>query len=147
MSKASIELSSTFLVWFIIGVVVFLLGLTFFYTLYNNAEIPIPDSVELALESCIDRNEKVCFPETRIDLGRKQTHMFYGVINNVLQTEKIFKIRVEFAGGLDNNGNELTPSHKNARFTIQIKSLDSRLLMIGLKREFQNQLSKISNCL
>lgn len=123
MAKAAMELSASFIVWLILGITVFLLGLAFIYQIIK-VDIEIPDTIKIALENCVDRGEKVCFPEIRKQIVRKKSYVFHGVINNIVEAEKTFKINMECAGGQDKDGNEIDCSSINLEDWTYLQSHD-----------------------
>lgn len=112
--KAAIELSTTFLVGLILGIIMLGMGLTFLYNIVAGGskilEYGIPDGCNAFAAECSQKAGQVCIYETSLKLYTGKGGPFCLVINNLVGEEKIFKIRVTPATGILKNGDTIPAS-------------------------------------
>ncbi len=106
--KAAIELSTTFVVGLILGVVLFSLGLVLLFQFISGAnkikDQVFPDYLEIEEENCIQRGERVCVPEIKKEIKSAKSDFFWLILNNVYGEEKDFTIYLDYSTGLLKEG-------------------------------------------
>jgi hypothetical protein len=128
--KGTIELSLTFIIGLVLGIVVFSFGLIFAYKLFAGAGKlieTVPGGFEIAEKDCINRQQKVCVPETSKTVKSSQQANFGYIINNNYGENKRFKINVKFAKGILEDGTD-APSQDVTKWTLQdfrVKDIDN----------------------
>jgi hypothetical protein len=118
--KATIELSLTFIIGIVLGVIMFSFGLIFAYKIFTGAGTMIdnvPSGFEIAEKDCINRQQKVCVPETSKTIKSSQQGNFGYIINNNYGEEKSFKINVKFAKGILEDGSD-SPIQDTNKWTL-----------------------------
>jgi hypothetical protein len=110
--KKGFELSISFLIGIILGIVMLILGLLFAYKLINGANtlvtIGVPDQIELEAQTCVQRSDKVCVPEIKKQIITTRTDRFWVIINNIYGQRKDFKVFVKFSRGILDDGSEIS---------------------------------------
>ena len=112
MNRKGIELSVTFLVGLIMGIILLSLGMVFVFKLLEGVDdirvIGLPSYFEAEAESCVQRNELVCVPKIKAEIETTKTTSFGVVVNNIYGDTKKFKLNVDFRGGITENNVEIT---------------------------------------
>jgi hypothetical protein len=112
MKKAALELSSSFLIGIILGIVLLGLGLVFAMNILKGAENFIgpglPKYFDTLVQECVQKGEKVCVPEIRKEIPINKIDSFGVVINNIAGSEKKFKANVRFSRGILEDESEVS---------------------------------------
>ncbi len=109
--KAAMELSVTFLIGIILGVLILGIGLIIFFKLLAPLSIiegELPDSFDILVKDCVDNGKKTCIPEIQKDIHIRETKTFGLVINNIYGETKNFKPYIRFSTGVLENGDEVS---------------------------------------
>jgi hypothetical protein len=117
MKKAALELSSSFLVGIILGILLLGLGIGFAMNLFNAAVKIIDNGVDMGYfdsiaEQCVQRGDKLCVPELVKEIPVGMSKSFGIVINNVDGSERKFRPNVRFSIGTLEDGKEITTTTK-----------------------------------
>ena len=112
INKKGMELSITFLVGLIIGVVLLSLGLVFTYKLFAGVsdveKMGLPNYFEIEAENCVQRGDRACIPEIKKQTETTKTASFGVIVNNIYGETKNFKLFVKFRRGETENGQMIT---------------------------------------
>ncbi len=132
LKRAALELSSSFLVGIIFGIVLLIFGLAFAFNIAKTAESIIdpglPSYFDMMAKECVQKGEKVCVPEIKKTIPIGKIESFGVVINNVAGSEKRFKPSVAFSRGILEDESEIT--------TVQLKDwtyTDEKFRAVALK--------------
>ena len=111
-NKKGMELSITFLVGLIIGVVLLSLGLVFTYKLFAGVSdverMGLPNYFEIEAENCVQTVDRVCVTETKKQTETSKTASFGVIVNNIYGETKDFKLTVKFRRGETEDGQMIT---------------------------------------
>jgi len=111
MDKKGFELSATFLVGLILGIILFSLGMIFVFRLLGGVDdiqvAGLPGYFETEAENCVERNEMVCVPKIKADLQTTKSESFGVIVNNIYGSARKFKLHVRFRGGITEQGEEI----------------------------------------
>lgn len=109
--KGGFELSISFLVGIILGIVLLSLGLIFVYNILTSTDeirrYGLPSFFEMEADNCVQNNERVCVPIIKKDAETTDTASFGVVINNNYGEEKEFQINVQYSRGFLDDGTEV----------------------------------------
>ena len=94
--KAALELTTSFIVGMIIGIVLLILGLSFALNLLNASDriltSGMPDTIKQEVQICISNSEKVCLVSASAKTIRKGAYdRFWIVTNNIVGSRKTYK--------------------------------------------------------
>jgi hypothetical protein len=108
--KAALELSMNFIVGLILGIILFSFGLVFAYKLLAQSkeviDTGIPDICKIEEQNCVNQQKKLCIPEITKEIQTAKADSFCAIINNIYGKKKEFKINVQFAKGILEDGSE-----------------------------------------
>jgi hypothetical protein len=119
MDKKGMELSINFLVGIIFGVVLLGLGLGFAGQLLTSSEKlleqGLPDYYEIEAKNCVQRGDRVCIPQAKVNAPVNKVVSFGVVVNNIYGEERSFKPHVVFSRGKTESGTSLTAGQIQAK--------------------------------
>jgi len=106
MNKRGIELSVNFLVVIIVAIVMFIMGITLFYTVFNKAndyEKQISDQMRRRIESLLSQGKIIAIPDTQKEIERGDTNSFAIGVSNELKINSEFFLEVRNDSFIDEN--------------------------------------------
>ena len=114
MNWKGIELSINFLIGIIFGVLLLGLGLSFAGQLLSQSEKLVrqglPDYYEIEAKNCVQRGDRVCIPQAKMEAAVNKVVSFGVVINNIYGEKRSFKPKVVFSRGKTEAGATITSS-------------------------------------
>ena len=140
-SKKALELSITFLVSLIIGIVLLGIGFVFVTTILSGAEEiqehGLPSTFDYEAEACVDRGDKVCIPIEKKETETGKSTSFGIVINNIYGSKKVFKTFVVFRRGVSESGEVIDEIEGEWTFDdfaeIELENNDHQILEIPVR--------------
>lgn len=102
--KAAVELSMSFIVGLILGIIMLGFGLVFAYNIFSNVgkiqAQGLPDTFTMLAEDCVNNGEKVCIPVMRTEIASTKSKSLGAVVNNIEEGTHKFKTYVKFSKGM-----------------------------------------------
>jgi len=140
-SKKALELSITFLVSLIIGIVLLGIGLVFVTNVLSGAEEiqehGLPSTFDYEAEACVDRGDKVCIPIEKKETDTGKSVSLGIVINNIYGSKKEFKTFVVFRRGVSEEGDVIEEIEGEWTFDdfaeIELENNDHYILEIPIR--------------
>lgn len=121
--KGALELSTNFFVGLILGILMLTFGFVFLYNLVSAAdkikEQGLPDTFEMLAQSCVEKQQMLCVPMSKLTAKPGKTVSYGIVINNVLGDKKSFKPLVKFSLAVLDDGTKLTSLPGSEKWTFQ----------------------------
>lgn len=144
MKRAALELSTSFLVGIILGIVMLVMGLAFAFNIAKTAgsiiDPGLPSYFDMMAQECVQKGEKVCVPEIKKTIAIGKTQSFGVVINNVAGSEKKFKPNVKFSRGIREDETDVSAitlsdwAYTGDKFReITLKDKEDYLLSVPIK--------------
>ena len=135
MNKKGLELTMTFLVTLILGMVLFVYGLNFLYKMYNGAkEIPVMPPVEYCTSS-----ERICVEGNSKTIERNNFGNFEIKLMNVLEDQNfLITVTLSDPPGIRKDNSPISSSSSMPKIipkerTLRIKQNEDESILFGIE--------------
>ncbi|MFH1505433.1 MAG: hypothetical protein ABIE94_00375 [archaeon] len=143
MNKKGVQIAVNFLVILIVAIVLFVLGLTLFYTVFRESadfEKTLSDRTRSRIESVLAQGKLIAIPDVQKEIERDNTNSFSIGVSNEFPTSQYFALEVKPDKAVDYDGNQITPFgtwvvQSNNFGEIQKDQYNARLILITVPKD------------